>query len=166
MNITRNNVNILILGLVCSGVLGAAPGASCDIFNFGEWIGIEKTSTDEKYWLVKEAFLSAGSTYNRRKAFDHSMNESVNLCFIPKMEPNAYVAESVWYDPNGEEYRKIRTTYDVQKESKKGDERLKSGTTRIHSVPTKELYEHKPGRWKVALYIDKDLVRKLTFSLR
>jgi hypothetical protein len=166
VKIIRNSVNILIVGVVCLEVLGVAPLASCDIFNFGEWIGIEETSADERYWLVKEAFLSAGSTYNRRKAFDHSMDESVNLYFIPKMEPNAYVAESVWYDPNGEEYRKTRTTYDVQKESKKGDERTKSGTTRIHSVPTKELYEHKPGRWKVVLYIDKELVRRLTFSLR
>jgi hypothetical protein len=33
-------------------------------------------------------------------------------------------------------------------------------------VPTKELYEKKPGVWSVVLYLENDLVRKLTFSLR
>jgi hypothetical protein len=140
--------------------------AGCGMFNLGKWKGIEKVSSDEKYYLVKDAFLTAGSAYNRKETFDHNMNESVNLFFTLKMEPNTYVTESVWYDPNGEEFRKIRTTYDAQKETKKGDDRQASGTTRIHSMATKELYDHKPGLWKVALYIDKDLVRRLTFSLR
>jgi hypothetical protein len=139
---------------------------SCGMFNLGKWKGIEKTSADEKYYLVKDVFLSAGSAYNRRDNFDHNMSESVNLYFIPKMEPNTYVAESIWYDPDGEEFKTIRRTYDLQSETKKGDERQKSGTTRVHTVSTKELFDHKPGVWKVALYIGKDLVRRLTFSLR
>ena len=94
------------------------------------------------------------------------MNETVNLVFIPKLEKNTYTAESIWYDPNGEEFRKIRTTYDAQSESKKGEDRQASGSTRVHTMPTKELFEHKPGLWKVALYIENDLVRRLTFSLR
>jgi hypothetical protein len=57
-------------------------------------------------------------------------------------------------------------TYDRQKESKKGDERQASGSTRVHTVATKELYDHKPGLWKVELYIEKDLVRRLPFSIR
>lgn len=166
MKITLNNMNILIFGFVCLGVLGPAPIVDCDILNLGKWLGIEKTSADENYWLVKEAFLSAGSTYNRRSSFDHNMNDAVNLYFIPKMEPNKYVAETIWYDPKGEEFQKIRTTYDLQSESKKGDVRPMSGSTRVHSMPTGKLYEHKPGQWEVALYIDKKLVRKLTFSLR
>jgi hypothetical protein len=139
---------------------------SCGMFNLGKWKGIEKTAADEKYYLVKDAFLSAGSTYNRRDNFDHNLNESVNLYFIPATEPNTYVAESIWYDPNGEEFKTIRKTYDVQAETKKGDERQKSGTTRVHTVATKELFDHKPGVWKVVLYLGNDLVRRLTFSLR
>ncbi len=139
---------------------------SCGVFNLGKWKGIEKAAADEKYYLVKDIFLSPGSAYNRRDSYDHSMNESVNLYFIPSMETNTYTAESIWYDPNGEEFKTIRTTYDLQSETKKGDERPKSGSTRIHTVPTKELFERKPGLWKVALYLEKDLVRRLTFSLR
>ena len=140
--------------------------AGCGMFNLGKWKGIEKSSADEKYYLVKDAFLTAGSAYNRKETFDHNMNESVNLFFMPKMEQNTYVAESIWYDPNGEEFRKIRTTYDAQKESKKGDDRQASGSTRVHTMSTKELYDRKPGLWKVELYIEKDLVRRLPFSLR
>jgi hypothetical protein len=140
--------------------------ASCGMFNLGKWKGIEKSSSDEKYYLVKDAFLTAGSSYNRKETFDHNMNESVNLFFSLKMEPNTYIAESVWYDPNGQEFRKIRRTYDAQKESKKGDDRQPSGTTRVHTVATKELYDHKPGLWKVELFLEKDLVRRLPFSIR
>jgi hypothetical protein len=167
VKITRNNLNILIFGLVCFGALSVVRIANGDMINLGKWIGLfEKTSVDEKYWLVKEAFLSAGSAYNRKDSFDHNMNDAVNLFFTPKMEQNTYVAESVWYDPNGEEFRKIRKTYDIQKESSKGDDRSSTGTTRIHSMSTKEMYGHKPGLWTAVLYIEKDLVRKLTFSLR
>lgn len=140
--------------------------AGCGMFNMGKWKGIEKTDADEKYYLVKDIFLTAGSAFNRKETFDHNMNESVNLFFTPKMEPNTYVTESIWYDPNGEEFRKIRATYDAQKESNKGDDRQASGSTRVHTMATKELYDHKPGLWKVALYIEKDLVRRLTFSVR
>jgi len=150
--------------LALTATLIAVTG--CGMFNLGKWKGIEKTSAEEKYYIVKEAFLTAGSAYHPKEAFDHNMNESVNLFFTPKLEKNTYVAESIWYDPTGQEFRKIRTTYDAQKESKKGDERQKTGTTRVHSMPTKELYDHKPGLWKVALYIEQDLVRRLTFSLR
>jgi hypothetical protein len=138
----------------------------CGMFNLGKWKGIETSAADEKYYLVKDIFLTAGSAYNRRETFDHNMNESVNLFFTPKMEPNTYTTESIWYDPNGAEYRTIRATYDAQKESKKGNDRSNTPTTRVHSMPTKELYDHKPGLWKVALYIEKDLVRRLTFSIR
>ncbi len=150
--------------LVLTAILLLVGG--CGMFNLGKWKGIEKASADEKYYLVKDIFLTAGSAYNRKDAFDHNMNESVNLFFTPKMEQNTYVAESIWYDPNGDEFRKIRTTYDAQKESKKGDDRQASGSTRVHSIPTKELYDHKPGVWKVELYLEKDLVRRLTFSVR
>src|SRR5208283_150160 len=128
----------------------------CGMFNLGKWKGIEKSAADEKYYLVKDAFLTAGSAYNRKETFDHNMNESVNLIFTPKMEPNTYVTESVWYDPNEVVFDRIRRTYDAQKESKKGDDRQASGSTRVHTMSTKELYDHKPGLWKVELYIEKD----------
>lgn len=140
--------------------------AGCGMFNLGKWKGIEKAGADEKYYLVKDAFLTAGSAYNRKETFDHNMNESVNLIFTPKMEPNTYTVESIWYDPNGEEFRKIRKTYDAQKETSKGEDRQASGSTRVHTMSTKELYDHKPGLWKVELYIEKDLVRRLPFAIR
>ncbi len=140
--------------------------AGCGMFNLGKWKGIEKAAADEKYYLVKDAFLTAGSAYNRKETFDHNMNESVNLIFTPKMEPNTYTVESIWYDPNGEEFRKIRKTYDAQKETSKGEDRQASGSTRVHTMSTKEFYDHKPGLWKVELYIEKDLVRRLPFSIR
>jgi len=150
--------------LVLAGALLLLAG--CGMFNLGKWKGIENAGADEKYYLVKDAFLTGGSAYNRRETFDHNMHESVNLFFTPKMEPNTYITESIWYDPNGAEFRKIRMTYDRQKESKKGDERQASGSTRVHTVATKELYDHKPGLWKVELFLEKDLVRRLPFSIR
>jgi hypothetical protein len=140
--------------------------AGCGMFNLGKWKGIEKAGADEKYYLVKDVFLTAGSAYNRKETFDHNMNESVNLIFTPKMEPNTYTVESIWYDSNGEEFRKIRKTYDAQKETSKGEDRQASGSTRVHTMSTKELYDHKPGLWKVELYIEKDLVRRLPFAIR
>jgi hypothetical protein len=138
----------------------------CGMFNLGRWKGIERAAADEQYYLVKDMFLTAGSAYHPKEAFDHNMNESINLFFIPKNEPNTYVAESIWYDPDGQEFRKIRTTYDLQRETKKGDERKSTGTTRVQTISTKDLYDHKPGLWKVALYLDHRLVRRLTFSVR
>jgi hypothetical protein len=93
VKIARNDVSILILGLVCLGVLGAAPVANCDMFNLGKFRWIERTASDEKYYLVKDVFLTPGSTYNRKDAFDHNMNETVNLFFMLEMEPNTYVTE-------------------------------------------------------------------------
>jgi hypothetical protein len=138
----------------------------CGMFNMGKFRWIERTASDEKYYLVKDIFLTAGSTYNRKETFDHNMNETVNLMFIPKLEKNTYTTESIWYDPNGEEFITRRETYDQQSENKKGEDRQATGTTRVHTVPTKALFEKKPGLWKVALYIEGDLVRRLTFSLR
>jgi hypothetical protein len=92
--------------------------------------------------------------------------DTVNLYFIPKNEKNVYKAESVWFDPMGQEYRTIRQTYDLQQETKKGDDRQKGGSTRVHTMTTRELYNHKPGLWKVALYLDDQLVRRLSFTVR
>jgi len=140
--------------------------AGCGAINVGKWRGIERAGPDEAYYLLKDIFTTASSAYNPRETFDHNLNDSVNLIFIPKDEKPTYVAESIWYDPAGQEYRTIRTTYNKSTEQKKGGERGRSSTPRIHSMPTKELYEHKPGIWKVALYLDKQLARRLTFFVR
>ncbi|MBI4961922.1 MAG: hypothetical protein HY913_01460 [Desulfomonile tiedjei] len=134
--------------------------------NVGKWKGVERAGSDEEYYLAKDIFLTAGSAASQRNAFDHNMHESVNLFFIPRNETNTYVAETIWYDPAGVEYRAIRKTYDRQRETAKGDEREKAGTTRVHSMSTKELYTHKPGSWKVALYLDNKLVRRMDFTVR
>lgn len=138
----------------------------CGAINVGKWKGIERAAGDEEYYLAKDIFLTAGSAAAQRNSFDHNMHPSISLFFVPRNETNTYVAESIWYDPGGQEFRTIRTTYDKQRESKKGDERSTKGTTRIHTVPTRELFNHKPGPWKVALYLDNKLVRRLDFTLR
>ncbi len=138
----------------------------CGAFNVGKLQWLVHTPSDEKYWMVKDIFLTAGSAYTRKDTFDHNMNEVVNLFFMPKDERNRYVAESRWYDPAGVEYRTIRTTYDMQQERSGGEERDKKGTTRIHTMSTRELVDHKPGMWKVALYLNDELVRRLSFTVR
>ncbi len=36
----------------------------------------------------------------------------------------------------------------------------------MHTIPTAELYKHKPGLWKVSLFLDGKLARRLSFSIR
>uniref|UniRef100_A0A7C4AQN4 Uncharacterized protein n=1 Tax=Desulfomonile tiedjei TaxID=2358 RepID=A0A7C4AQN4_9BACT len=154
-------IGLLVLVMLATGLI-----ASCGAINPGKWKGIERTARDEKYYLVKDVFLTAGSAFTSKEIFDHNMNESINLFFTPTNEKNHYVTESVWIDPADVEYRTIRMTHDVQDESKKDMERKKGGTPRVHTISTKELYDHKPGLWKVALYIDGELARRLTFTVR
>ncbi len=140
--------------------------AGCGMINLGKWKGIEHSSADEYYYLVKDAYLSPGSAIGPKESFDHNVHSSVNLCFTPRNETNHYTAESIWYDPSNVEFRKIRETYDSQKESKKGMNRNPKGTMRIMSMPTEELFNHKPGLWKVELFLDDKLARRLTFAIR
>jgi hypothetical protein len=153
---------LAIASLVVSFLLVSGCGA----VSIGKWKGLEHTPSDENYWLVKDIFLAAGSAHTRKDTFDHNMHEDVNLFFIPKDERNYYVAESRWIDPSGQEYRTIRTTYDMKEERKTGEERDKKGTTRIHNMSVRELVNHKPGMWKVALYLNDKLVRRLSFTVR
>ncbi len=169
INVESDSWRLMFVNRRCHLLALAAAAllfTGCGMFNLGRWKGIETAAADEKYYLVKDMFLTAGSAYAPKEAFDHNMNESINLFFIPKSEPNTYVAESIWYDPNGQEFRKIRKTYDLQQETRRGDERKSTGTTRVQTISTKELYDHKPGLWKVALFLDNRLVRRLTFSVR
>lgn len=162
----RRNGAYLVFLLV--GLFFCAPflTAGCGVINPGKWKGIERTSADEKYYLVKDVMLTPGSTYLSKEIFDHNMNDSINLVFTAVNERNRYVAESRWIDPLGAEYRTIRATYDKQVESKQDFDRKKAGTPRVHSITTKELFEHKPGLWKVVLYLDGELARRLTFTVR
>lgn len=143
-----------------------AVTAGCGIVNVGDWKGIEWTSPDEQYYRVKDVFFTAGSAAHPRDTFDHSVQPNVHLMFIPRDERNHYVSKSTWIDPSGVEYRTIRQTHDKKLEEKEGDERNPEGTTRIHTMPTKELAEHEKGLWKVELYIDDELVRRLTLNIR
>ncbi len=138
----------------------------CGVINPGKWKGIEKTSSDEEYYLVKDVFLSPGSAYAAKDSFDHHVNESVNLFFVPRNETNQYTAETIWFDPSDQEFRKIRQTYDTKSESKRGINRDSKGTTRVHSMPTAQLFNHKPGLWKVQLYLDGKLARRIMFTVR
>jgi len=148
---------VIVLGLCIAG---------CGLVNLGKWKGVERTGKDEEYYLLKTVALSAGSLGTPKESFDHTMHDNINLFFIPRTEPNTYTAESIWYDPAGIEFRTIRQTYDKQRESKKGDERQESGTVRMHTVPTRDLFRHKPGLWTVTLLIDGKLARRLNFSVR
>jgi hypothetical protein len=138
----------------------------CGAVNPGKWRGIEKTAPDEQYYLMKEVFLTGGGTAHPRENFDHNMHDVVSLFFMPANEKNTYVAESHWIDPDSNEYRTIRTTHDKQAEGKKGIERSHKGSLHAHTVTTGELFARKPGEWKVALYLDGKLARRLAFSVR
>jgi hypothetical protein len=138
----------------------------CGVINPGKWKGIETTSSDEQHWLLKDSFLTAGSAAHARDDFDHTMQESVNVVFVAANEKNEYTVQTRWYDPSGQEFREIRRHYDVKAESKEGAERKKGGTPRVHSMPTKELADHKAGMWKVAIILDGKLARRLSFSVR
>ncbi len=151
---------ILIMGLLSSGC-----GTLDSALGLGKFKGIERTPSDEAFYLLKEFRLTAGSP-TPKENFDHATNETVNLVFAVNNEKGVYVTESRWYDPNDEEYRIKRVTYDRTEEGKKGIERPKGGATRVHTMSTKELYDHKPGLWKVALYIDGQLARRQTFFVR
>ncbi len=140
--------------------------SGCGVINPGKWKGIETTSKDEQYYLLKDVFLTPGSSAAAKDSFDHNVHETVNLFFVPRNETNHYTAESIWYDPSDQEFRTIRQTYDSQAEGKKGIERQKTGTTRIHTLPTAELFNHKPGLWKVELFLDGKLARRMSFSVR
>jgi len=140
--------------------------AGCGVINPGKWKGIETTGKDESYYLVKNIFLSAGSAAHPRDSFDHAVHDSVLLFFVPSNEKNHYVARTVWRDPSGQEFRTIRKTYDSKVEGDKAIARPKGGSTRVHAMPVKELWEHKPGLWKVELFIDDVLARRLPFRVR
>lgn len=154
-------LTLLIISLLTISII-----ASCGAINPGKWKGLERTARDEKYYLVKDVFLTAGSAFTTKEIFDHNMNDSVNLFFTPTNEKNHYVTESVWIDPSDVEYRTIRMTHDVKEEGKQDMDRKKGGTPRVHTISTNELYKHKPGLWKIALYMDGELARRLTFTVR
>lgn len=140
--------------------------AGCGIINPGKFLGIERTDSDEKYYLIKRLSLTAGSTAHPRTFFDHTMQDAVYVVFIPSNETNRYVTKSVWYDPAGNEFRTVRQTHDRQVESAKGIDRPQGGSNIIHMMPLEELWKHKPGLWKVEIYIDNQLARRLSFTVR
>ena len=76
----------------------------CGAINVGKWRGIERAAPDEAYYLVNDVFLTASSASSPREIFDHNLNESVHLYFVPKDEKPTYVAESVWQDPEGKNF--------------------------------------------------------------
>ncbi len=137
--------------------------SGCGLINVGKFKWIEKTSSDENFHLVKDIMLTAHSPANPRTNFDHEGHEFVRLLFRLANEPNDYVTKSVWIDPNGQEFRTIRQSYNKRKEQDEGQERTPQGTLRIHSIPVRDLYDHKSGAWKVELYIDNKLARRLSF---
>ncbi len=161
--IRRRLMRNIAVGIVLLSV--SACLCSCQAFGLGKFKGLERTDADEKYYLIKSIFLSGGATLTPRSGFDHNMHDVVCMFFIPSREKGHYVSKTVWYDPMGQEFRTIRQTHDKQEESKSGVERKADGTMRSHCMPVKRLYDHKKGRWKVELYIDDDLARRMTFTV-
>ncbi|MFZ5865920.1 MAG: hypothetical protein ACOYXY_08580 [Thermodesulfobacteriota bacterium] len=139
--------------------------AGCGYFTLGKYKGIEWTPKDEAYYLLKDVLVSAGSSLQPRKSFDHTMQDSVVVSFLAKDEKFHYVTKTIWKDPSGLEYHVIRQTHTLQDEKQEGAERPKEGIRRIHSMSTKDLFAHKPGLWTVEIYIDDKLARRLTFSV-
>ena len=160
---SRNSLTIPVLPLI---LVIALMNSGCGVVNLGKWKGIERTARDESYYLVKNIYLTAGSMAQPRYTYDHMMQDSINLVFIPSSEKNYYTSKTTWLDPSGQEYRTIRQTHDKRAEEADGSERPKGGSTRIHSVATRDLWKHKPGLWKVELYLDDVLVRRFNFEVR
>lgn len=150
---------LLTCGIVATCALG------CNALGLGKFQPIVRTSSDENFWLLKKIALTAGSTAHARTNFDHTMQEVVNVIFVPANEKNNYVTKTIWYDPSGQEFRTIQQTHVLREEQDKAHDRPKEGAQRIHSMPLKPLYQHKPGRWKVELFIDDQLARRLTFTV-
>ncbi|MCA1961138.1 MAG: hypothetical protein LDL33_10090 [Desulfomonile sp.] len=155
----RAAFRLLVCGIMATCALG------CNAFNWGKFQPIVRTASDEKFWLLKNVVLTAGSTAHARTNFDHTMQDVVNVIFVPANEKNNYVTKTVWYDPSGLEYRTIQQTHVLREEQDKAHERPKGGSQRLHSMPLKALYQHKPGLWKVEVYIDNELARRLTFNV-
>jgi hypothetical protein len=148
---------LYLVGLLLSG---------CGVLNLGKVKWIERTDKDENYYLVKSAILTAGSAALPREHFDHAMQNSVNLIFKPSQDRNYYVSKTVWYDPDGVEFRTIRQTHSKKAEGDKGIDPKKGGTPRIHTMSLYDLWKRKPGLWKVELFIDDQLARRRTFTVR
>ncbi len=150
--------------LTVLGMVWAVAG--CGVLNVGKFKGLERTDSDEKYYLLKEVRLVSASSARAKTHFDHTLDQVVNLVFVPANEKNHYVTKSVWYDPSGEEYRTIRQTHGKTDEEANGASRQKGGTTRIHTLPLMPMWRHKPGQWTVELFIDDELARRLEFHVR
>lgn len=131
-------------------------------------VGLSPSADGEKFYLVKDVYLTPGSAYYAKDVFDHGMNDVINLCFTCRNEKNHYVVKTIWYDPAGQEYRTIRRTYDITREGQKAitPRRHNEGTPRVITVSVGELYDHKPGRWKVDLYLDGEMAKGLEFTVK
>jgi len=150
---------LLTCGIVATCALG------CQALGLGQFKGIERTGSDENYWMLTKIALTAGSTAHARANFDHTMQDVVNVIFVPANEKNNYVSKTVWFDPSGQEFRTLQQTHVLREEQDKAHDRPKGGAQRVHSMPLKALYQHKPGLWKVEVYIDDKLARRLTFNV-
>ena len=62
----------------------------CSIWEEGR--GSKQLQRMRNITLLKICSLTAGSAYAPKEAFDHNMNESINLFFIPKSEPKTAVS--------------------------------------------------------------------------
>jgi hypothetical protein len=153
-----------ILSSLCLTLILTVYG--CSALNLGELLWPKWPKPGIKHWLVKDAKLTGGSSSAQRDDFDHMMFRSVNVIFVPKNEKNHYVSKITWYDPSGTEFRTIRQTHDIQQETSVGEERTPEGSTRVHSLRSKDLYDHKPGRWKVELFLDDELALRFEFTIR
>lgn len=117
----------------------------------------------EEPGLLKEFHLNPASIRTHKGTVYYLTNEFVSLVFVPRNEKPSYIAESRWYDPTDQEFRTIMVAYDRPEQTEKSPE---SGYFRVHSMPARELYDHRPGMWKVALYIDNQLAGTQTFFVK
>ncbi len=152
------------IGLLISILMGGL--CSCSLINPGPITPWVRTDEDENHWLVKNIRLGAGMSAANRSSFDHAIDDKIVLMFVPNNEKNRYVTKSVWHDPMGLEYRTVRQAHDLKTEIPDGSERYKHGTPRFHTMVVKDLYRHKPGPWKVELFPDDKLARRLNFEVR
>lgn len=159
-NASLSTVRLLTVLFVMCAMTG------CGVLNVGKWKGLERTDSDEQYYLLKNCRLVSSSSARAKKYFDHALDDAVSLIFTPANEKNRYVTKSIWYDPKGQEYRTIRQTHDKTDENSEQLNRPKGGSTRIHSLPLMPMFNHGKGQWKVELFLDGELARRLDFHVR
>ncbi len=158
----RHPLLLLLTAVITATLIMSATGCKK---NRGTWLN-EPTDFDEQPKLLREVRLTSHASAHPRKVFDHDLDETIHLGFIPAGPTKEHESKTVWFDSLGKEFRTIRRSH--KKGESAFDPTEKPGThpPRTHTMSVKEMWKHRPGVWSVELYLDDKLARRLRFSVR